>query len=228
MLTIPLQPADWAGPLSAATPESVLVIGRSEKVLRETVDLLRADGHLAAATNDFDGVLALFDAMQLTIVVFGGMVAPDTKEGLRGALAAANPRIAFVQGLAGIPGLLAAQVQAAGAPSRVTPGSITYDPRDRTVTISLRTRERVRVVGFWGTAFVPPDPESTSQEIFAQTVEPGTHTVALPTIIPPSASFIVVHVGANVHPLVVGPMPPGTTLAAGTAESDPAGQRARS
>jgi hypothetical protein len=213
MLTIPIQPANPTGSHGSTSTASVLVIGRSEKVLKETVDLLQNNGRAAGATNDFDNVLTLFDIGSLDIVVFGGMVPPEKKESLRSNLAAPNPTITFVQGLAGIPGLIAAQVEAALVPSRQRPESIKYNGDSRTITISLQAAENVRVIGFWHTAFVPPDPESTSEIIFDGTIDAGTHTMPLPASIPTAASFIVVHIGTDVHPLVVGPMPRGTTMA---------------
>ena len=208
-----MQPPNPSGSQISASTASALVIGRSEKVLKETVDLLRNNGRAAGATNDFDNVLTQFDIASLNIVVFGGMVPPETKQALRTNLAAANPRITFVQGLAGIPGLIAAQVEAAAVPSRRDPGSTNYDADSRVVTISLQAPEPVRVIGFWGTAFVPPDPESTSEVIFDGMMDPGRHTVPLPAHIPTAASFVVVHVGTDVHPFVVGAMPRGTTMA---------------
>ena len=208
-----MQPADQSGSQPSASAASVLVIGRSEKVLSEAVDLIRDNGRAAGATNDFDNVLTQFDTAALDIVVFGGMVPPETKERLRTNLAAANPTITFVQGLAGIPGLIAAQVEAAAVPSRRDPGSTTYDADSRTVMISLQASELVRVIGFWGTAFAPPDPESTSAIIFDGMMDAGTHAVPLPAHIPTAASFVVAHVGTDVHPFVVGAMPRGTTMA---------------
>ena len=207
MLTIPTESAGQSEALA-----SVLVIGRSEKVLQETVELLRRTGHTAGATNDFEHVLALFDVASLAIVVFGGMVPPAIKEALRVQLAEANPTITFVQGLAGIPGLIAAQVEAATHALCLEPGSVTYDTDDRTVTISLPSPERVQVTAFWGTAFVPPDPESTSAVIFNDILDAGEHALPLPASVPTSASFVVVRVGTDVYPFVVGPMPTGTTL----------------
>jgi hypothetical protein len=212
VLTIPRQPAHSSGAHLCSSTPSALVLGRSEKVLKETVELIRNNGRAAGATNDFDNVLTLFDAASLDVVVFGGMVPPGTKEVLRTDLTAANPVITFVQGLAGIPGLIAAQVEGALIPRR-HPESITYDSDSRTVTISLQSAESVRVIGFWHTAFVPPDPESTSEIIFDDTMGPGTHTVSLPATIPTAASFIVAHIGTDVNPFVVGAMPRGTTLA---------------
>jgi hypothetical protein len=213
VLTIPIETASRSGYQTSTSTSSVLVIGRSEKVLREAVDLLRKNGRAAGATNDFDNVLAQFDIASLDIGVFGGMVPPETKETLRTNMAAANPTITFVQGLAGIPGLIAEQVEAALAPSRRHPESIKYNGDSRTITISLQSAENVRVIGFWHTAFVPPDPESTSETVFDGTMDAGAHTLPLPASIPTAASFIVVHVGTGVHPFVVGPMPRGTTMA---------------
>jgi hypothetical protein len=213
VLTIPMQPANPAGTQISASTASVLVIGRSEKVLNETVDLLRNNGRAAGATNDFDNVLTQFDIASLDIVVFGGMVPRETKEALKTNLAAANPTITFVQGLAGIPGLIAAQVEAALVPSRRHPESIKYNGDSRTVMISLQSAENVRVIRFWHTAFVPPDPESTSEIIFDGAMDAGTHSMPLPASIPTAASFIVVHIGTDVHPFVVGPMPRGTIMA---------------
>jgi hypothetical protein len=217
VVTIPVQPLAQSGSQTSAPTASVLVIGRSERVLREAVDHIRSNGRAASATSDFGNVLTRFDPASLDVVVFGGMVPPEAKEALRTDLATANPTITFVQGLAGIPGLIAAQVEAALVPSRRPPESITYDRDRRAVTFSLRSAEDVRVIGFWHTAFVPPDPESTSEIILDATLDAGTHTVPLPASIPTAASFIVVHIGTDVHPFVVGPMPRGTTLASAPA-----------
>jgi hypothetical protein len=214
MLSIPIEPADPAAPRSAEPTTSVLVIGRSEKVLKETVDLLRQSGRAAGATNDFDHLLATFDVASLDLVVFGGMVPPEKKEVLRADLATANPTITFLQGLAGIPGLIVAQVEAATAPPSPNSASVTYDTEARAITISLRAPSDVRAVAFWGTAFVPPDPESTSRPILEGTMEEGTHTISLPPFVPDTASFLAVHIETDVHTFLVGPMPRGTTLAA--------------
>ncbi|MDQ2873446.1 MAG: hypothetical protein M3Y33_00865 [Actinomycetota bacterium] len=183
------------------------MIGRSENVLTGTVDILLADGQTAGATNDFDNVLALFDATSLNLVVFGGMVPPDTKEDLRARLRAANPDIGFVQGLAGIPGLIAAQVEAALAPTGDDTRSVTYDAGARVLKLSLQSPQAIRVTGFWATSLVPPEPASTSEVIFSERLQPGSHAVPLPASFPTVASFVVVHTGAMVHPFTVGPMP---------------------
>ncbi len=100
MLTLPVE-ADSA---AANSPARILVIGRSETVLSEAVTILREKGYAAGATNEFDRTLDLFDVGQLDLVVFGGMVPPDTKEHLREPISTRNPAVTFVQGYAGIPG----------------------------------------------------------------------------------------------------------------------------
>lgn len=191
---------------------SVLVIGRSENVLHEAVELLRANGHTAGATNDFEHVLALFDTASIAIVVFGGMVPPATKEALRAQLAEANPAVTFIQGLAGIPELIAEQVEAANNPRRLEAGPVTYDGDERTVTISVPSPEPVRLTAYWVTSFVPPNPQSTSMVIVDRVLDAGTHLLAVPASVPAAASFVVARVGTDVYPFVVGAMPAGTTL----------------
>jgi hypothetical protein len=186
---------------------AVLVVGRSENVLAETVELLLADGQSAGATNDFDNVLALFDATELDTVVFGGMVPPDTKEALRARLRAANPEVEFIQGLAGIPGLIAAQIQANLTPTGDDGAAVTYDPADRMLKLSFKLPQVVRVTAFWATSLVPPEPKSTSALIFNELLQPGSHLLPLPASIPDVASFIVVDAGAMVRPFTVGAMP---------------------
>jgi hypothetical protein len=205
MLTIPVQSPL---PPHAAAPDTsaVLVIGRSENVLREAVQLLRAAGHAAGASNDYESVLTVFPPRALAIVVFGGMVPPDTKEALRTKLRAANSEIEFIQGLAGIPGLIAAQVQAAVAPHDDDPAGIGYDSDARVVELSLAVPQTVRVDGFWGT-FVPPEPTSTAEELISQRLQAGGHRLPLPAWFPNVGSFIAVQVGPLVRTFTVGPMP---------------------
>src|SRR5499426_2804761 len=123
MLTLPVEARS-----AAANPAArILVIGRSETVLSELVTILRDKGYAAGATNEFDRTLDLFDAGQLDLVVFGGMVPPDTRERLREQISARNPASTFVQGYAGITGVIAAQVEAALTDGTTGPAaSVTY------------------------------------------------------------------------------------------------------
>ena len=157
MLTLPVE----AGSAAANRPARILVIGRSETVLSEVVTILRENGYAAGATNEFDRTLEVFAAGQPGLVVFGGMVPPDTKEHLRDQISTRNPAVAFVQGYAGIPGLIAAQVEAALSDGTTGPAaSVTYAPQSRSIAISLDGPQDVTVTAWWATSFVPPEPKA--------------------------------------------------------------------
>jgi len=210
MLTLPVEAGVEAGRAAVDRPVRILVIGRSETVLSEAVTILREKGYPAGATNEFGRTLDLFDAGQLDLVVFGGMVPPDTKEHLREQISARNPAIAFVQGYAGIPGLIAEQVEAALSDGTA---SVTYDARSRSIGVSLDGPQDVTVTAWWATSFVPPEPKSTSRVILDEELPAGLHTIAIPDEVPAQASFATVSTGPSVHAFIVGPMPSGTTLA---------------
>src|SRR5919197_1415216 len=125
MLTMPVE----AGVAVASPPNRILAVGRSETVL--------------------------FDVGQLDLIVFGGMVPPDTKEHLREQISTRNPAIAFVQGYAGIPGLVAEQVEAALSAAAIGPTApVTYDAQSRSIGISLQRPQDVTVIAWWHTSFV--------------------------------------------------------------------------
>jgi hypothetical protein len=193
----------------------VLIIGRSENVLSETVQILRLSGYAAGASNDFADVMDLFDMTAVDLVVFGGMVPPDTKELLRKQISDRNSTMAFVQGFAGIAGVIVAQVQAALTPdaSARTGLAVSYDPGTRTVDLHLDRPQDVQVIAWWGTSFTPPEPRSTSLVLVDARLPAGEHSVALPGVIPPQASFVTVAAGEAVQALIVGPMPAGLTMA---------------
>ncbi|MFG1804915.1 hypothetical protein [Streptomyces sp. NPDC049040] len=208
-------------PTPAEEPARVLVVGRSPSVLFAAVDILRAKGYTADATNQFDRVLDDYDAAALDLLVFGGMVPADIKEHLRGEMSARNPRISFVQGLAGIPGVIAAQVEAFASGREPGPGGaeIAYDAARRCVRVTLDERAHVTVEALWGTSFTPPEPKSTSQRICDGTLEPGHHVIQLPGQVPSEASFATVTVDRVVRVFTVGAMPAAVTrLAPATAD----------
>lgn len=209
MLTLPVE----AGNGVVQHPARILVIGGSEAVLSESVTILRERGYAAGATNEFDRTLDLFDAGQLNLVVFGGMVPPDTKQHLREEICARNPAAAFVQGYAGIAGLIAEQVKAALSHGTPAPASVTYDSPSRSIGISLDWPQDVTVTAWWHTSFVPPAPKSTSRVILHGELPAGAHTIAIPDEIPAQASFATVSAGPSAYAFIVGPMPGGTTRA---------------
>jgi hypothetical protein len=211
MLTLPIE----ALPIEALPTEAfpgarpdtrVLIVGRSENVLSEAVDILRLAGHAAGASNQFADVMDLFDLTGVDIVVFGGMVPPDTKELLRQQISGRNPAITFIQGLAGIAGLIAAQVQAS-LTGNDTGLAVTYDPQARTVRLHLDQPRDVRVTAWWATSFTPPEPRSTSRVLLDTWLPAGPHPVTLPEEVPPQASFVSVTAGGAVQVITVGPMP---------------------
>src|SRR5689334_7386175 len=176
MLTLPIEAAPVEAIPGARQEARVLIIGRSENVLSEAVEILRLAGHAAGATNQFADVMDLFDLTAVDIVVFGGMVPPDTKELLRGQISGRNPAITFIQGLAGIAGLIAAQVQAS-LTGGATGLAVSYDPPARTVRLHLDQPEDVQVTAWWATSFTPPEPRSTSLLVLGARLPAGPHTV---------------------------------------------------
>lgn len=186
-------------------PRRILVIGRSPGVILEAAGILRRRGFLADATNQFDAVLTDYDTTSIDVVVFGGMVAPNTKQHLRDEISRVNGHIAFVQGLAGIPGLIAAQVE--GATSDAGDDDVAFDPSSRAVQLTVRDPAQVVVDAWWATSFTPPEPTSTSIRVVDVHLEPGTHDIPVPDEVPPVASFVTVSIGPAVHAFTVGAMP---------------------
>jgi hypothetical protein len=205
---------------SAAEPARVLVVGRSPSVLVTAVQLLRGKGYRADVTNQFDQVLDDYDMTDLDILVFGGMVPPDTKQHLRDEITKRNGGVVFVQGLAGIPGLIAAQVEAVAYGDRPEVGDVTYGKAERTVRIVLDAAEHVTIDALWGTSFTPPEPTSTSTRIYDGDLAAGTHEIALPGQVPDVASFAAVTIGAQVRVLTIGPMPQAVTRMAPKSAED--------
>jgi hypothetical protein len=205
---------------SPSKPERVLVVGRSPSVLVATVDILRAKGYSADATNQFDQVLDDYDVTDLDVLVFGGMVPADTKQQLREDISQRNPRVTFVQGLAGIAGLIAAQVQAAASSEAFAGGELIYDQVQRSVQITLNDSAPVTVEAWWGTSFVPPEPKSASMYVFDGQLDAGSHIIPLPDQVPSEASFVGVTVGSFARVFTVGPMPNAVTRLVPTSASD--------
>lgn len=186
-------------PIQSATAQrSVLVIGKSQLVLDESVAGLRALGYTAQATNDFSNVTGRFDPRLLDLVVFGGQVPPDRKAELRQEIGAINPRIIFVQGLAGIPGLIISQVQGAFG-SQDPAAAPRYDAADRTIRLTLSAPAEVTVTLWWGTSFVPPDPKSDSLQVLRDRLPSGEHLVPIPAHIPPAAAFAGVRIDDTIY-----------------------------
>jgi hypothetical protein len=179
---------------------SVLLIGRSQLVLDESVAGLRDLGYRAEATNDFTDITGRFDAKEIDLVVFGGQVPPDRKAELREEIAAIKPRVIFVQGLAGIPGLIINQVQGALAADQQDPSRApTYTYDDRSIRLTLAKPADVRVTVWWQTSFVPPDPRSDSLVLLDGELAGGEHAIPVPDRVPPTGAFATVQLNAAIY-----------------------------
>ena len=204
-------------------PGRIIVVGRSPSVLVRTVEILRAKGYAADATNQFDRVLDDYDAQEIGIVVFGGMVPADTKQYLRQKIGERNADVTFVQGLAGIAGLIAAQVEGVITAGEPDDSAADYDRDQRVVHLTLHKPARVTVEAWWHTSFTPPQPASTSLRVHDAELEAGSHRIALPAEIPSVASFLAVTIGSAVRTFTVGAMPRSVTDLVPTGNSSAAG-----
>jgi CheY-like chemotaxis protein len=217
-----LETAGTAGETAAgaAGAARVLVVGRSPSVLAATAELLREKGYRADVTNQFGEVLADYDLADLDVLVFGGMIPPDTKQHLTEETTRRNAGITLVQGLAGIPGVIAAQVQAITASGSPETGRAAYDETTRTLSLTLGEAEHVSIEALWGTSFTPPEPKSTSMPVFAGDLAAGTHDIVLPSQVPDVASFAAVTIGSLVQVLTLGAMPQAVTRMRPTSAED--------
>ena len=178
----------------------VLLIGKSQLVLDESVACLRDVGYKAEATNDFADITGRFDVKEIDLVVFGGQVPADRKAELRDEIGAINPGVIFVQGLAGIPGLIVRQVQGAFTANHQDPTRApTYTPDDRSIRLTLANPADVKVTVWWQTAFVPPDPRSESLLLLDDQLASGDHAIPVPDHVPPNAAFATVQVDGTIY-----------------------------
>jgi hypothetical protein len=178
----------------------VLLIGKSQLVLDDALAGLRDLGYKAEATNHFADVTARFDAREIDLVVFGGQVTQDLKAELREEISAVNPRVIFVQGLAGIPGLIINQVQGAFASDHQEPvRAPTFTPHERSIKLTLPGPADVKVTIWWQTSFVPPDPKSDSLLLLNDRLADGDHAVTVPDLVPARAAFATVQVDAAIY-----------------------------
>ena len=188
---------------NTATP-SVLIVGKSQLVLDGITDGLRALGYTAQATSDFADLASQVDLGHLDLVVFGGQVPPNRKAELTHEISSINPSVIFVQGLAGIPGLIVQQVQAAYAGESEHPDSTaSYDSSQRTINLTLAQPADVKVTAWWQTSFVPPDPKSAAQVLIDARLDAGEHSVSLPEVIPDRAAFAAVQLDQTIHTFAI-------------------------
>jgi hypothetical protein len=171
---------------TGTSPRSVLLFGASQRILDECVAALRDLGYTAEGTTDFSSdIAARFDVGRIDLVSLGGLVPADRKAELREQIAASNPRAIVIDALAGIPGLIASQVQEAFTADRQGPiRAPAYDPGDRSIRLTLAGPAAVKVTAWWRTALIPPDPKSDSLVIFDGPLPGGDHAIPVPRGIP--------------------------------------------
>lgn len=173
--------------VTTSNPRSVLVFGASQRVLDECVAALGGLGYTARGTDDFrSDITARFDVTKIDLVSLGGLVPPERKAELKEQIGAINPRVIFIDALAGIPGLIAAQVRQAFTADRQDPARIpVYVPGDRSIRLTLADPAAVKVTAWWRTALIPPDPESDSLVLLEDRLPAGDHTIPVPDHVPP-------------------------------------------
>jgi hypothetical protein len=199
--------------MTTSTPQrSVLVIGASQRVLDEALAILRDLGYAADGTNDFfSDITGRFDITSIDLVLLGHLIPPDRKAELKEQIATINPQISFLDPpLAGIPGLIAGQVQEAFNAGRQDPGwAPTYNPGDRSIRLTLPDPAAVKETVYWRTALIPPDPKSDSLVLLDDHLPSGDHTIPVPRHIPPQTAtpagprpaewFATVQAGAAIY-----------------------------
>lgn len=179
--------------MTASSP-TILIIGRSQPVLDGAVKLLAERGLSAQTTNDFENVPAQIEARELELVVFGGQIPPAKNDEIRTQLRALAPSVTFLQGLGGIPGLIADQIQAALDGERPVPGQAPlYDAERRAIVLNLFAPLEVRVIVYWVTAMIPPDPTSESRLLFEGHLPAGEHHFQIPEDMTLGAAFATLH-----------------------------------
>jgi hypothetical protein len=135
------------------------------------------------------------------------MVPADTKQHLRQQIGERNAHVTFVQGLAGIAGLIAAQVEGVITAGEPDDSHVVYDEDQRSVHLTLHKTARVTVQAWWATSFTPPEPKSTSMQVLDAELQEGSYSIALPAEVPSVASFLAVTIGPAVRTFTVGAMP---------------------
>jgi len=177
--------------MTTGTPHrSVLLLGGSQHVVDDCVASLRDLGYTAQGTNDFfSDIPARFDLTHIDLVSLGGLVPPDRKAELKAQIGAINPTVIFLDALAGIPGLVASQVQAAFTAGRHDfDHAPAYTPSDRSIRLTLQDPADVKVTLWWRTSLIPPDPKSDSLVLLDDRLAGGDHTIPVPGHIPPPAA----------------------------------------
>ena len=189
---------------------SVLVLGASQRVLDDCVAALRDLGYTAQGTNDFTDITGRFDVANIDLVSLGHLIPADRKAELKEQIGVINPQVIFLPSLAGIPGLIASQVQEAFTADCQDPvRAPAYTPGDRSIRLTLADPAPVKVTVWWRTSLIPPDPKSDSLVLLDDQIPSGDHAIPVPGHIPPQTAtptgprpakwFATVQAGAAIY-----------------------------
>jgi hypothetical protein len=72
-------------------------------------------------------------------------------------------------------------------------------PDDRSIRLTLPGPVDVKVIVWWQTSFVPPDPKSDSLLLLDDELSGGDHAITVPDHIPPKAAFATVEIDAAIY-----------------------------
>jgi hypothetical protein len=82
----------------------------------------------------------------------------------------------------------------------------TYTPGDRSIRLVLADPADGKVIVWWQTSFVPPDPKSDSLVLFDDELAGGEHSIPVPDHVPPKAAFAAtVKIDAAIHAFSIAP-----------------------
>jgi hypothetical protein len=130
-------------------------------------------GYTAPGTTDFQSdITDQFDVTKIDLVSLGGLVPPDREAELKERMSAINPKIIFIDSLAGIPGLIAGQVQEAFTADLQNPAQApSYLPGSRSIRLTLADPTRVKATVWFHRR--PPEPRSGPLLLAWQPVDPA-------------------------------------------------------
>jgi len=181
---------------------TILIIGKSPAALDAMQSLLHKSGYAVETTNNFENVPERFKLENFDLITMGGQVPPDTKAIVMQAAKERKSNMLFVQGMAGIPGLVVEQIEGELAAEQRKPDRApVFRAATRTLNLFLPESAPVKVTAWWHTDFIPPNPGSDSRVLCNKTLAAGNHNIPVPGDIPNEYSFVTVRIGNAVYPL---------------------------